>query len=164
MDTFPVDIEPKQIVRWVREECAAGAPAFKVSARRGTEVREVPVRQEFHLGDQELEDLNEIATVATLEIRPVHAAEGWLLTVTVEDEIGPRAADGDGGAWTERQIDLGTFNAQFIRPERGNATVTAEVEDAAAMARLNLLLDSIETNRHGPARRVKRASTSARQP
>jgi hypothetical protein len=44
-----------------------------------------------HLGDQEREDLTEIATIGTLEIAPVEPGKGWLLTVLVEDESGARA-------------------------------------------------------------------------
>lgn len=52
----------------------------------------------------------------------------------------------------EQQIDFGTFYKEFIRPGRGNATVTAEVEDPAAKAYLTRLVNAIETNRHGANR------------
>jgi hypothetical protein len=41
------------------------------------------------LGDQEREDLNEVATVATWEITPFHSNDGWSLTIIVEDQVGP---------------------------------------------------------------------------
>jgi hypothetical protein len=37
-------------------------------ARRSWQVREIPARRELRLGDEEREDLSEIATIATLEI------------------------------------------------------------------------------------------------
>ena len=92
MESFPVDIDAEQIVRWIIAEQAAAPSTFKTTARRTTEVREIPARREFHLGDEEREDLSEVATIATLEIAPAHASDGWLLTVTVEDEIGPRVS------------------------------------------------------------------------
>jgi hypothetical protein len=49
-------------------------------------------------------------------------------------------------AAAERQIDLGAFYHEFIRPGRGNATITAEVEGPAAKARLTYLLETIEKN------------------
>jgi hypothetical protein len=67
---------------------------LKVGARCSREVREIPVRPELHVGDEEREDLIEIATVATLEITPAHAADGWLLRIVVEDEIGPASPMG----------------------------------------------------------------------
>lgn len=56
METYPVDLDAGQ--------------------NRATEVREIPARQELHLGDEEREDLQEIATIATVEIAPFHAREG----------------------------------------------------------------------------------------
>ena len=149
METYPVDIDPGQVARWVKAECDVTPSAFKVSVRRTREVREIPLRAETHLDDAEREDLTEIATIATLEIAPVHAGDGWLLSVVVEDEIGPRISNGSAGDEVERQIDLGTFYKEFIRPGRGNATVTAEVADPAAKEHLGRVIQAIETNRHG---------------
>jgi len=89
METYPVELDPEQIVRWLMAEQKAAPSAFRITARRTTEARDVPARRELHLGDEEREDLREIATIATLEIAPIHASDGWLLTVAVEDEAGP---------------------------------------------------------------------------
>ena len=152
MDTYPVDIDPGQVVRWVKAECDLAPSAFRVSARRGQEMRNLPVRAEIHFGDEEREDLTEVATVATLEIAPLHANAGWLLSVIVEDELGPRISDGDTGGEAERQIDLGTFYKEFIRPGRGNANVIAKAEHSAGKEHLTRLINAIETNCHGPNR------------
>jgi hypothetical protein len=149
METYPVDIDPGQVARWVKAESEAAPSAFKISARCRREAREIPLRAETHLGDEEHDDLTEIATIATLEIAPVHAGDGWLLSVVVEDEIGPRISNGSAGGEAEQQIDLGTFYKEFIRPGRGNATVTAEIADAAAKEHLSRVIQAIETNRHG---------------
>ncbi len=146
MESFPVDIDARQIVRWVMAAQAAAPSTFKTSARRTTEVRGIPQRSEFHLGDEEREDLSEVATIGTLEIAPAHGSDGWLLTVTVEDEIGPRVAVEETAPEAEQQIDLGTFYSAFIRPERGTANVIAEVDGPAARAKVTRLLNSIERN------------------
>jgi len=148
METYPVDIDPAQIVRWVKAESETAPSTFKIAARRSREVREIPVRSELHLGDEEREDLSEIATVATLEIAPRNASEGWLLRVVVEDEIGPRIAEGAVSGGEEQQIDLGTFYNEFIRPGRGSANVVAEVDGPEATAHVSRLLGTIEKNRH----------------
>jgi len=150
MEPFPVDIDPKQIVRWVLAEHRVSPSSLKALVRRTTEVRPIPARADLHLGDEEREDLSEIATIATLEITPGHPSEGWRMTVTVEDEIGPRGPGRGLNVADDEQIDLETFNSLFIRPERGTATVVAEADDAAAEPRLSSLLASIETDRHGP--------------
>jgi hypothetical protein len=150
MEPFPVDVDPKQIVRWVIAEHRVSPSSLKTLARRTTELRRIPVRADLHLGDEEREDLSEVATVATLEITPAHPSDGWKMTITVEDEIGPRGPGRGALVEGDEQIDLETFNGVFIRPERGTATVVAQADDAAAEARLSSLLASIETDRHGP--------------
>ena len=65
----------------------------------------------------------------------------------------PMAGTGDEA---EQQIDLGTFYKEFIRPGRGNATVTAEVADPAAKEHLARVIQAIETNRHGANRGASR--------
>jgi len=150
MEPFPVDIDPKQIVRWVIAEHRIDPSSMKIVARRTTEVRQIPARAEFHLGDEEREDLSEIATVATLEIAPAHPSDGWLMTITAEDEVGPRGPGRGAMLEDEEQIDLETFYSLFIRPERGIATVVAQADNAAAEARISSLLASIENDRHGP--------------
>lgn len=70
------------------------------------------------------------------------------MTIVVEDEAGPQMPAGRMSIGGEEQIDLNTFYKEFIRPGRGDANVTAEVEDPAARARLTRLLHGLETNRH----------------
>ena len=113
-------------------------------------MRDIPARRELHLGDEEREDLTEVDTIATLEIAPAHASEGWLLTVEVEDEAGPRLPERGPLAEGEGQIDIRTFYDEFIRSGRGIANVVAGVEDDAAEVHLNEFVSSIEKNRHGP--------------
>jgi hypothetical protein len=149
METYPVDLDAGQIVRWIMAEQRDDPSMFRITARRATEVREIPARQDLHLGDEEREDLQEIATIATVEIAPFHAHEGWRLTIVVEDEAGRQMPAGRMSIGGEEQIDLNTFYKEFIRPGRGDANVTAEVEDPAAGARLAHLLHGVETNRHG---------------
>ena len=148
MRTYPVDIDPEQVVRWIMAEHQISPSRFRILARRTAEVRDIPVRREFHLGDEEREDLTEIDTIATLEIAPAHTGDGWLLNVVVEDEAGPRIPDKGTLAEGEERIDLRTFYDEFIRPGRGIANVVAEAEDAAAEARVTKLLKTIEKNRH----------------
>ena len=72
-----------------------------------------------------------------------------MLSVVVEDEVGPRVSNGGTGGEAEQQIDFGTFYKEFIRPGRGNANVIAEVEDPAAKEHLTRLIEAIDANRHG---------------
>ncbi len=148
VESFPVEIDPAQVVRWLMTERATAGSALTTTVNCLTEVRQIPARGEFHLGDAELEDLSELATVATLEIAPMHEREDWLLTVTVEDEIGPRALSNGIDLGAEQQIDLGTFYNKFIRPGRGVASVAARADSPSARMKLNYLLSAIERNQH----------------
>jgi hypothetical protein len=149
METYPADVDPDQLVRWLMaERRVAQRPAISAIARRTREVREIPIRREVHLGDQEREDLSEIATVATLEIAPVEPGKGWLLSVLIEDEAGPRTPDDNAAPEGEEEIDLDAFYEEFIRPGRGTAYVVAEVQNAAAKGRVTRLLNQIERNLH----------------
>jgi hypothetical protein len=149
--TYPIVIEPEQIVRWLMAAQATTPSLFKFDARRAVEVRDIPPRPDLHLGDEEREDLTEVATIATLEVTPVIVGDGWSLKVTVEDEAGPRVPDRSAAIAAEQQIDLGAFYRQFIGSGRGVATATAEVKDKAAERHLKQLLDAILVNRHAAA-------------
>lgn len=152
MQTYPVDIDPQQVVRWIRAEHEAALSAFTITARRATEVKEIPLRKEVHLGDEEREDLSEVATIATLEIAPAHANDGWLLTVVVENEAAPHIPEKGTAVEPEQKIDIDTFHRELIRPGSGTANVSAEVEGPEAQARVTDLLDRIERDYHGPLR------------
>lgn len=151
MEIYPVDIDPEQVVRWLLAEQATGPLSLQLNARRLSEVQEIPARQEFQLGDDEREDITEVATMATLEIAPLQTSDGWRLTVVVEDEAGPRLV----GA-TEQPIDLETFYRQFLRSGLGTASLTAEVEGPDGEAHLAGLLSAIETNSHPEGYRARK--------
>jgi hypothetical protein len=123
--TYPIDIELEQIVRWLVAEQKATPSLFRFAARRASEVREVPPRLEYRLGDEEREDLSEVDTITTLEVDPAHASEGCY-RLPSRTRLAP------------------------VRPtrRRGIATATAEVRDAADERHLREPLDAILVDRH----------------
>ena len=149
MEPYPVDIDAGQVVRWVMAEHRAAPSTFRILARRITELQDIPLQTELGLGDEEREDLSEIATIAILEIAPVHAGDGWRLIVTVEDEMGPRTPDDGLTVASEEEIDLDTFYKEYIRTGRGSANVVAEADDPEARGRMTRLLNAIERDQHG---------------
>ena len=46
MESYPVDADPEQVVRWLMAEQAAGALPLRLSARRLAEVQQIPLRWE----------------------------------------------------------------------------------------------------------------------
>ncbi|MBD1544906.1 hypothetical protein [Roseibium aggregatum] len=147
MRTYSLDIDPEQLVLWTRTELGERPSRLTVAASCRREVRAFDKRQEFRFGDAESEDLAEVAIVAALEISPAVSKDGWSISVLIEDETGLRIPDegSDGG---DEEMDLETFFGTFIRPDRGTVYVTANVEDAAAQARLTRLLGNVLENRH----------------
>ena len=143
MQTIPIEIDPGQLVHWLEVECAIAPSSFKITGSRLTSTADIPIRRELHLGDSEREDLSEVDSIGTLEITPAYDSGGRKMTVIVEDEVGPRLLDGSAGDWPEQAIDLGTF-----RSGRGTANVFAEVQDAAAVDRVQQLISTIEADRH----------------
>jgi hypothetical protein len=144
METNALDIDPGQLVRWLREEQHAGSSAVHVTCTRRAEAKSPPADKELHLGDEERENLSEIATIATLEVYPARPGEGWRLAITVEDEIGPRPLSDAG----EQALDLDSFYGIFIRSDRGIASVSAEVSGALGRRHLDEFLHSVESNLH----------------
>jgi hypothetical protein len=84
METYPVDIDPGQLVHWLKAEHEASPGTFRITVTRRGEVRDILVRKESHLGDGEREDLSETATTASLEVAPVHAGDGWHVVILPE--------------------------------------------------------------------------------
>ncbi len=72
----------------------------------------------------------------------------WVLRVRVEDDIGPRVPMEEPVPEGEEEIDLPTFQKEFIKANRGIAEVNTEVEGPAAKASLNKLLRAMLTDRH----------------
>lgn len=153
MQSYPIDVEPEQLVRWFIAEREGGGSRFEAVAGCVRETRELPVGKEFRLGDEAREDLSETVTVATLKITPFQRSDGWSLSVVVEDDLGPPVSDEDretedGG----EEIDLDTFYSEFIAPGRGSANVVADVQSPAAKQRLSTLLAEIARDRHDERR------------
>ncbi len=160
MESYSVDTDPEQIIRWLMVERERGASGLQIGAVRVNERQPWGDGLDLALGDEEREDLSDQVTVAVLEISPIQAGEGWRLIVTVEDEFHPPEADGEDES-EEEEIDLDTFYLEFIRPGRGTASVIAEVDSPEGEAHLDRLLEAIETNTHVPeGRPTKRRNVS----
>ena len=148
MEPCPIDVEPEQLVRWLKAEQEKPTFGLRMRATQTTEWRPLPAREGGRLGDAERDDLSEVATVVTLELQPPPEAHQWTITVTLEDEIGPRLSEDGEATEGEEVIDLETFYQEFIRPERGTASIVAEAEGPGGKAALNRLISAVQTDRH----------------
>jgi len=150
MEDFPIDVEPEQLVRWIIAERTGAASRLEIVASCSRETGELPLRKEFRLGDEAREDVSEVVTLATLNIKPLEPSDGWSLTVVVEDDLGSCVSEEDPEAeeGEEQEIDLDTFYDEFLASGRGSVNVVAKVKDATAKQRLSSLLGEIVRDRH----------------
>lgn len=147
METYPVDLEASQIVRWLIDEERRGTLQLRVTATRSYAV-EALEKADLDQIAEEVEDLNDILAIGTLEVRPPVSKNGWMLRIRVEDRIGPRVPEDEDAPEEEEEIDLQTFEADFILPERGTADISLEAEDAHAKASFTRLLNHMLRNEH----------------
>ena len=92
METYPVDLEASQIVRWLIDEERRGTLQLRVTATRSYAVEALEKADLDQIGE-EVEDLNDILAIGTLEVRPPVPKNGWVLRIRVEDRIGPRVPE-----------------------------------------------------------------------
>jgi len=70
VETYPIDIAPDQIVRWLMVEGRLHAFDLLVSATRSFEPGELTGGASRRLGEEEREEVSEISEVGLLEVMP----------------------------------------------------------------------------------------------
>ena len=148
MEPYPVDVEAKQIVRWLMDEARRPAFDLLVTATRAYHRSALGAGEDSRLGEAEREDLSEITEVGLLGVTPREKPSGWTLRVRVEDDIGPGLPEEEPVPAGDEEIDLATFYEEFIAADRGLAEVSAEAEGTDAKASLVRVLDAILKDRH----------------
>jgi hypothetical protein len=152
METYPVDLDARQIVLWLLEEKRRGTLDLKIVANRSY----IP-GEAWNYGSppisEDAGDLSDVFAAGELEITPPAAQGGWTLRIRVEDRLGPRLPDDGDAPREEQEIDLATFAAEFILPERGIAEVELDAKDARAKAGFTRLFNRMLTDEHRPAAR-----------
>ena len=147
MESYPVDLEASQIVRWLIEEQRRGALQLNVTAARSYVVEAFEKADLDQIGE-DVADLNDVLAIATLEVRPPNGKNGWVLRIRVEDRLGPRLPEDEDAPDGEEEIDLQTFEADFIKPDPDAAEVSLEVENAQGKASFNRLFKHMLRNEH----------------
>jgi len=148
METYPVDVDPKQIVRWLMNEERQRDADLLVTVTRTYWRRTLRPQDDSRLGDAERDDLGESAEVGFVEVRPRHQPSLWTLRIRVADDIGPTLPEDEPVPDGEEEIDLATFYADFIKADRGLAEVSAEAESAGAKGSLTRVLEAMRENRY----------------
>lgn len=143
MDMIEIDLDPRHLVEWLMAERDPKRPSFTLQATRSYHAKAIGGPG----GDTGDEDaLYETCASATLEARPLHASDGWVLRVAVEsDEVTEPLTEVSD---EEKEIGIAEFYDAFIRRESNVPVVVAEAADAAARERLMALLADVERDRH----------------
>jgi hypothetical protein len=148
VETYPVDVAAKQIVRWLMDEERRHAFDLLVRTTRSYQRSDLGPQEDSRLGDAEREDLVESVEIGVLEVMPRHKPSLWTLSVRVGADIGPGLPEDEPVPDGAEEIDLETFYHEFIKADRGLAEVSAAVESAGAKGSLTRVLEAIREDRH----------------
>jgi hypothetical protein len=158
LPTYPVDIAAEQVVRWLLEEQRSGYLPVELRATRRYVSEPLDRPEDVGLGDEDEADLGDVLAVGILEVSPPPGKNGWVLSIRVEDPLGPRTPDDEPVPEGEEEIDLETFEADFIASGRATEEVTLDAETADARAHFEALFANLLRDRH-TARRPRRRSS-----
>lgn len=148
MEAYPVDLDARQIVRWLIDEQRQGTLRLNIFPSRSYEVEPLSQSELQKLGEDESEDLNDILVIGVLEVTPPAEKGGWLLRIRVEDRVGPRLPEDEDTPEDEEELDLETFETEFIAPERGAVDVVLHAEDRHAKARFTRFIKEVLCDKH----------------
>lgn len=130
MEEFSVDVLPGEVLRWVREDASQKRPRLWVRA-----AREYRVGSDGAPRSSAEDDVNLISATGTLEISPQGGRGGWTLQLRAEGTAELRPASEGDSLDPDAELNLDTFESEFLNPEHGEVDVTVQFEDAAARRR-----------------------------
>jgi hypothetical protein len=148
VETYPVDIAPEQVVRWLMVEGRLHAFDLLVTATRSYQIGELSGGRSARLDEEMREETTELSEIGLLEVMPRQKPHIWTLRIRVEDDIGPRLPEDEPVPETEEELDLPTFYEEFIKADRGVAEVSLDAESPAAKAQATRVLNAILTDQH----------------
>lgn len=150
MPDYEIDIAGDQIVHWLKEELKAERPRVRFRATREFLADEDPdlelEYQSAGLGSDE--DTSSLMTVGVLEITPTDSADGWTLSVSIEDVVGPHVPEDDSVSAYPEEIDLDDFQQQFANSDSGTETVTLSANTDEAKRHFDGLFVDLVRDRH----------------
>jgi len=148
MTEYDIDLDPAQIVHWLRDDLAARRRR-KLDIRATREYVATPVTDRMTAEVADDDDVSVLTTVGVLEVRPVEAEHAWVLRLTVEDLVGPHLPDDESVPEDPEPIDLDTFFEEFIAPDNGVAYASLEATTPQAKRSFDRLFSEMITERHG---------------
>lgn len=147
MTEYELDVTADQIVQWLKDELAAGR--MRTLETRAT--REYVSEAVANLEETGLSKDAEVAsltTVGILEVKPAGVENNWLLRVRVEDVVGPHVPEDESAPDLPEEIDIDTFDAEFISPDRGTAYIALYAETPKAKMNFDRVFSELISDRH----------------
>jgi hypothetical protein len=145
MTEYQLDVSADQIVRWLKGEIAAGRP---LEIRASREYVAEPLAEREDAGLTEETEAAVLTTVGTLEAWPVGRRDAWRLQLRIEDVMGPHLPEDESVPEEAEDIDLDTFEAEFVKPDRGTAFASVIVDSPASKRSFDQAFRRLVRDRH----------------
>jgi hypothetical protein len=147
MTEYGLDVTADQIVHWLKDDLAAGRrQPLEIRATR--EYISEPVANLEEAGLSEDAEVDSLTTVGILEAKLFGVEDSWVLRVRVEDEVGLHVPEDESVPDFPEEIDLDTFDADFVAPDRGTAYVTLYADTPQAKKAFDRVFAELIVDRH----------------
>lgn len=146
MTQYPLDIAAEQVVRWLIQETKDAGRQWRIYATREY-VRDADTDlTAFGLSTEA--DVASLITVGALEAELPGEHPAWRLRIRVEDMVGPHTPEDESVPEGPEEIDLETFEVDFVLPDRGTAYVNVEAESEDGVRHFNRLYGQLIRDQH----------------
>lgn len=146
MTQYPLDAAVDQVVHWLMEEMKDGARAWQVHAIR--EYIQDPEADLASFGLSSEADVASLITVGSLKAELPGERPAWCLRIRAEDVVGPHTPEDDSVPEGAEEIDLETFETDFILHYRGTAYVSVDSDTEEGKQRFDRLYGELIRDRH----------------
>ena len=146
MEATAVDVAPQQIVHWLRSELHSIKGEFRISATR--EFVSAGSEHFDGAGVSDDTDIGSVVSVGTLEVSPIRSHGQWVLTLRAEDVLGDRVPEDHSVGDEPEEIDIETFEAEFVKPGRATIGAVLRSETEGDRKQFNAILKDIIRDFH----------------
>lgn len=141
MEDYDIDLPADVVVSWIVQAADEGGSGMDISAWHEYVLDESFVPEK---GGYEETSVREVTPVGSLEVKPEHRPESWILRVRVADELGDRLPADEDAPEGPENIPLGRFWNDFFAPGRGTASIWVSAADPAEKKAFDQFLTALE--------------------
>ncbi len=142
-----IDIAADHLVEWLKKDLESSEiPRFEINATR-TFLGGSIADESFGLSEDD--ELASMSTVGHLEVKPLGENIGkWLLSVRVEDTIGPHLPEEGSVPDQPEEMTLEAFEKNFIFPDSGNTFITLHTQTQVGKDLFDAVTADLLIDRH----------------